>query len=109
MKPIQVVIRDLFGGVVFNQVFPNLPIAAASISIFFSVWAYPVSQVIILTPKSLYQYDKKVFKFRIEPNGQWLLKSAKGETILLPEPISPEDMEAMGSSLAQSSTYINKE
>ena len=93
MKPIQMVARDLFGGVVFNQIFPNLPIAVTSISLFISMWGGPISQVIIISSKPGNKFSKTVFKIQSDDVGTLYLQSAKGERILLPTPPSEEHYE----------------
>ncbi len=90
MNPLQVVIRDLFGTVVFNQIFPNLPLAASSISLFIRLWRGPISQVLLIFPKKKGEFDKTIFKIREAEDGQLFLAADGEETVMLPN--IPEDV-----------------
>jgi len=90
VKAIQVLIRDLFGGVVFNQIFPNLPVAVSSISLFLHMWDSPISQVLLLTEKVGGKLEKRVFKVFRDESGLFL-RSHNGEEIILPEPVEEGD------------------
>lgn len=85
MNPLQVIVRDLFGSVIFHQIFPNLPLATTSISLFVRLWNGPVSQVLLIFPKRDGEFDKTVFRIRESEEGQLFMVSTSGETVILPE------------------------
>ena len=92
---IQVLIRDLYGGVVFNESFPNLPVAAHSISLFLHLWEGPLTQVIFVKPKRGREPEKRIFKIYQMEDGGFVLKSSNNEVIVLPEPIMEGEDEEM--------------
>lgn len=85
----QILIRDLYGGVIFNQAFPNLPIAVTSISLFLHVWEGFVSQVVMISPEGR-SYKKTTFKIMDNEEEGLYLQSPGGDKILLP---IPEDLD----------------
>lgn len=93
MTPIQFVVRDVFGRIVYNEAFPNLPIGAMHLSLFLYLWKGESSQVLVLRHDKS-DFEKSVFKVREGEEGKFL-QSITGEKILLPLPRDPEDLEGL--------------
>ncbi len=81
----QVIIRDLFGRIVFNQVFPNIAIAISAVSLFITMWGGPIGNFIFIRPKGGKKFIKTTFRLYMTEEGL-LLKSNTGESIPIPEP-----------------------
>lgn len=78
------VVRDVFGRVVYNEAFPNLPIAALHLSLFLHVWGGEVSHVVVLRTSGK-KVGKGVYKLS-EEDDLLVLQANSGEKIILPEP-----------------------
>lgn len=85
--PVQIIVRDIYGAVVFNQVSPSLPVACLSIAIFLKMWGAPISQILLVTPETNGGFTKKTFK--LKEGG--VLVSSSGEKIFLPEAPDPDE------------------
>ncbi len=84
-KTIRIRVRDLFGRVVFDEVFHNLPRAVRSLGSWIHFWPGSIGGVVVG------DRPKKTFKVYQTRQGGFFLKSHCGEIILLPNPV--EDSE----------------
>lgn len=109
MKRIQIVVRDIYGRVAYNEISPNLPMALIQLATVIDNIAPVVGQVRLVQPDPKEGLVHKVFRLYPGAEGRWVLKNRKGEMIMVPaieyidDPIDEEldDLDDLGDEAAE--------